>query len=190
MARQRRRRHLQSGGLRPEELKSGHGALARARESSRRHRTKNRAFGAYKFSASDGTETFPVAFGMVEGWPWPHRCDPTKYKRLHATVRFRDTDVAVASYPKTGTTWVEQIVLLLLHGADAKLDPASRNTYNARRNPLGCVWLEPMVASARRARMSLNQFDDLPAPRVLKIHAPFDAFRDAWSKRTTRRWRI
>ena len=88
----------------------------------------NRAFGAYKFSASDGTETFPVAFGMVEGWPWPHRCDATKYKRLHATVRFRATDVAVASYPKTGTTWVEQIVLLLLHGADAKLDPASRNT--------------------------------------------------------------
>ena len=117
---------------------------------------KNRAFGAYKFSASDGTETFPVAFGMVEGWPWPHRCDATKYKRLHATVRFRATDVAVASYPKTGTTWVEQIVLLLLHGADAKLDPASRNTYNARRNPLGCIWLEPMVASARRARMSLN----------------------------------
>ena len=113
---------------------------------------------------------------MVEGWPWPHRCDPAKYRRLHATVRFRDTDVAVASYPKTGTTWVEQIVLLLLHGADAKLDPASRNTYNARRNPLGCVWLEPMVASARRARMSLNQFHDLPAPRVLKSHAPFDAF--------------
>ena len=82
----------------------------------------------------------------------------------------------MASYPKTGTTWVEQIVLLLLHGADAKLDPASRNTYNARRNPLGCVWLEPMVASARRARMSLNQFADLPAPRVLKSHAPFDAF--------------
>jgi len=137
---------------------------------------KNRAFGAYKFSTTDGTETFPVAFGMVEGWPWPHRCDATKYKRLHATVKFRDTDVAVASYPKTGTTWVEQIVLLLLHGADAKLDPASRNTYNARRNPLGCVWLEPMVASARRARMSVNQFADLPAPRVLKSHAPFDAF--------------
>ena len=47
---------------------------------------QNRAFGAYKFSTTDGTETFPVAFGMVEGWPWPHRCDPAKYRRLHATV--------------------------------------------------------------------------------------------------------
>ena len=135
-----------------------------------------RAFGAYKFNASDGRETFPVSFGMVEGFPWPHRCDAEKYRRLHATARFRASDVAVASYPKTGTTWVEQIVLLLLHGTNAKLDPASRNTYNQRRNPLGCVWLEPMVASARRSRMTLAQFDDLPAPRVLKSHAPFDAF--------------
>ena len=124
---------------------------------------------------------------MVEGWPWPHP-RPREVQKTARYLAFRDTDVAVASYPTTGTTWVEQIVLLLLHGADAKLDPASR-TLRARRNPLGCVWLEPMVASARRARMSLNQFADLPAPRVLKSHAPFDAFLGPVVRMTTRRWR-
>ncbi|EGB04754.1 hypothetical protein AURANDRAFT_13301, partial [Aureococcus anophagefferens] len=89
----------------------------------------------------------------------------------------RPRDVTVASYPKTGTTWVEQIVLLLLHGSGVapKLDPASRNSYVPGRRDVGCVWLEPTVASKRGGRFTLDQFDAIPAPRVIKSHAPFDS---------------
>ncbi|KAH8044065.1 sulfotransferase [Aureococcus anophagefferens] len=136
-----------------------------------------RAFGSYTFNVSDGRETFPLWYGMTEGYPWSQPVDGARYDALHAGVRLRPRDVTVASYPKTGTTWVEQIVLLLLHGSGVapKLDPASRNSYVPGRRDVGCVWLEPTVASKRGGRFTLDQFDAIPAPRVIKSHAPFDS---------------
>ena len=134
-----------------------------------------RGFGQYTFRVSGASGTWPLWFSMTEGYPWSQPLDKARYDATHANVRLRSSDVTVASYPKTGTTWVEQIVLLLLHGSEVapKLDPASRNSYNPGRKNVGCVWLEPMVASARTPRFSLEQFDRIPAPRVLKSHAPF-----------------
>ena len=136
-----------------------------------------RAFGGYTFNVSDGSETFPLWYGMTEGYPWSQPVDGARYDALHAGARLRPRDVTVASYPKTGTTWVEQIVLLLLHGSGVapKLDPASRNSYVPGRRDVGCVWLEPTVASRRGGRFTLDQFDAIPAPRVIKSHAPFDS---------------
>ena len=54
----------------------------------------------------------------------------------------------VATYIKCGTTWAEQIVLLLLHGpaAVARLDPTRRNTYQPGQAEVGKIWLERTVA--------------------------------------------
>ena len=85
-----------------------------------------RAFGSYTFNVSDGRETFPLWYGMTEGYPWSQPVDRARYDALHAGARLRPRDVTVASYPKTGTTWGEQIVLLRAGGDDHVDQPWQR----------------------------------------------------------------
>ena len=103
-------------------------------------------------------------------------------------VRYRPTDVVIATFPKCGTTYVEQIVLLLLNGGRTeRLDPLSKNSGAAHDGGVGKVWPEACLVPrggdpsqyppGRPPRpemrpMLLSTFDALPAPRVLKTHAP------------------
>ena len=77
-------------------------------------------------------------------------------------VTFRDDDIVVATYAKTGTTWTQQIVGQLLHQrADALLLEASP-WIDFRPLPLEVV-LEGIAAQKHR--------------RFLKTHLPVDALR-------------
>tara|TARA_B110000090_G_C13040916_1_gene315635 strand:- start:35 stop:436 length:402 start_codon:yes stop_codon:yes gene_type:complete len=50
---------------------------------------------------------------------------------LEEHVRYRPSDIVIATFPKCGTTLTEQVVLLLLNGGDAAaLDPLSKNSAN------------------------------------------------------------
>lgn len=54
----------------------------------------------------------------------------SRWLDLDRKIVYRDTDILVVSYPKCGTTWIEQCVLMLLHDADAsKMNPAFKNVY-------------------------------------------------------------
>ena len=84
-------------------------------------------------------------------------------------------DIVVATYPKCGTTWMQQLVLLLLRGAEAAVVPM-------RDAP----WLEMSTSSAANGEKSssppihLDALCSLPPPdpavdrgrRVWKSHAP------------------
>ena len=105
-------------------------------------------------------------------------------------VRYRPSDIIIATFPKCGTTFVEQIVLLLLGGGVAEaLEPLTKNSCSAREGSgVGKVWpeaclvpdeaAEPLLYPPGRPQrpemrpMRLSAFDALPSPRVLKTHAP------------------
>lgn len=136
---------------------------------------KKKQYGLYSFNVSNGKETFKMNFAMVEGVPWPHSVGKEKYEECHETVRLRPRDIVVATYPKSGTTWVEQIVLLLVHGSELahKLSPQTRNAYS-KRTGMGKVWLEPMLAGPRGgSSFTTDAFDRIASPRVIKSHAPY-----------------
>ena len=98
-------------------------------------------------------------------------------------------DIHVVTFPKCGTTFTEQIVLLLLNGGDASsLDPKHQNGYSKDAPERGGkVWIESSVRvhakdfeldpPNRRARkLTLEEFNAIASPRVIKTHAPRDLF--------------
>ena len=73
---------------------------------------------------------------------------------------FRDTDIVIASYPKSGTTWAQQIVAqLLFHGAEG---------VSVRQHS---PWIELRVAKPERAAILEAQTHR----RFLKTHLPVEA---------------
>ncbi|KAJ1461522.1 P-loop containing nucleoside triphosphate hydrolase protein [Pelagophyceae sp. CCMP2097] len=135
-----------------------------------------RLHGRYAFQASLGDVVYKLGFAMVEGFPWPQPLDKEAYQRLRS-IALRPGDVIVASYPKSGTTWMEQIVLLLQHGSGVanRLDPKSRNEYNSKTG-VGKIWLEPYMALGHTQRKAVTReaFDAIRGPRLIKSHAPVD----------------
>lgn len=103
-------------------------------------------------------------------------------------------DIWMVTYPKCGTTLMEQIVLLLINAGDAsKLDPASKNQYN-QTTKKGKVWVDGLqmippesLAAIKKGKgkgkgksksgsMTWSEFEAIEAPRVLKTHAPRHMF--------------
>lgn len=55
--------------------------------------------------------------GSYHGIVYPPFVKGSVVDNARKTFTLRDDDIIVATYPKCGTTWMQQIVLLLLHGA-------------------------------------------------------------------------
>ena len=95
---------------------------------------------------------------------------PTKIRELHnhhfdSTIwnnfRFRDDDIIIATYAKSGTTWMQQIVAQMLFGGDPKLPVAEMSPWLDLRVPPKEVKLPSEEAQTHR--------------RILKTHLPLDA---------------
>jgi aryl sulfotransferase len=96
--------------------------------------------------------TYPVKTREVKN----ALCDSTRWNH----VRFRDGDIVVATYGKTGTTWTQQIVGQLIRQGEAGTLFDSSPWVDFRPVPLEIV-LEGIEAQTHR--------------RFLKTHLPIDA---------------
>lgn len=123
---------------------------------------------------------------------WLFETSPERLQLLR-TLRFRDDDVVLATFPKCGTTLCEEIVLLLRNGGDAsKMNPAGKNTWEASSG-VGKIWPEVNIHSAARKAqaegaervvprsgnathdemdlvLTPEEFDAVAGPRLLKSH--------------------
>ena len=96
-------------------------------------------------------------------WP-PKRCEVHNHHFDSTTwndFAFRDDDIVIATYAKSGTTWTQQIVAQMLFGGDPALAVAELSPWLDLRVPPKAVKLEAVEAQMHR--------------RILKTHLPVDA---------------
>ena len=75
--------------------------------------------------------------------------------------RFREDDVVIATYPKVGTNWMQQIVWQLVHGGPPGVD-GLRNV----------TWLDMRIADFKPI---IDAYEAQTHRRVIKTHLPLDA---------------
>ncbi len=100
-----------------------------------------------------------------ESYAWPKKTREFQNHHFDSTVwndfRFREDDIIVASYAKSGTTWMQQIVAQLLFNGAADLEVAEMSPWVDMRVPPKEVKLAALEAQTHR--------------RFLKTHLPVDA---------------
>ncbi|OYW39164.1 MAG: sulfotransferase [Hydrogenophilales bacterium 12-61-10] len=96
---------------------------------------------------------------------WPHKTRELHNHHFDSTIwndlAFRDDDIVIATYAKSGTTWMQQIVAQMLHGGDPDLAVAELSPWLDLRVPPKAVKLPQVEAQTGR--------------RILKTHLPVDA---------------
>jgi len=124
---------------------------------------------------------FPIQF--INGRSCPSWLNPKRWEMLQSNIKLRESDVMVVTYPKCGTTWAEQCILLLQNQCDtSKMNSATKNTYvpsmpenGGKIWPEACINQVPAVSARTGAEfvpISFQDFDSAPDPRTIKSHSP------------------
>ena len=96
---------------------------------------------------------------------WPRKTREMHTHHFDSTIwndfQFRNDDIIVSTYAKSGTTWTQQIVAQMLFGGDANLEVAALSPWMDLRVPPKEVKLAAVEALAHR--------------RFVKTHLPVDA---------------
>lgn len=100
---------------------------------------------------------------------------PSKYEEMGQRIydmEVRPDDVWVVSYPRTGSTWTQEMVWLLCNDLD--FDKA-KSALGQTRNPL--LELTALIANDKGSWKdglghSVDQVENMPSPRMIKTHLP------------------
>lgn len=102
---------------------------------------------------------------MTGNIPWPRKTRELHNHHFDSTIwndlKFRDDDIVIATYAKSGTTWMQQIVAQMTLGPDPALEVAEMSPWLDLRVPPPAVKLPLVEAQTHR--------------RFLKTHLPVDA---------------
>ncbi|PNF29575.1 hypothetical protein B7P43_G01904 [Cryptotermes secundus] len=111
--------------------------------------------------------------GIIKVWP-PGCAMFAEYRNYADRVRrlaVREDDVWVVTYPKSGTTWMQEMVWLLVNNLDYK---TARSILQTERSPYletGCLVKEAARTKAN-IRDSVREVEMLKSPRCIKTHLP------------------
>ncbi|XP_048373598.1 sulfotransferase 1C1-like [Sphaerodactylus townsendi] len=97
----------------------------------------------------------------VEGVPF-HRETAENWSRLW-TFEARPDDLLISTYPKAGTTWIEEIVDMVQHGGDSQ--KCARAPTHERIPFIDLFLPKPLVSGLEDAEV-------MPSPRTIKTHLP------------------
>ncbi len=102
---------------------------------------------------------------MSDNSAWPIKSRELHNHHFDSTIwndfKFRDDDIIIATYAKSGTTWMQQIVAQMLFNGDPDLAVAEMSPWLDLRIPPKAVKLPQVEAQTHR--------------RILKTHLPVDA---------------
>ncbi|XP_068105099.1 sulfotransferase 1C1-like [Hyperolius riggenbachi] len=73
----------------------------------------------------------------------------------------RPGDVLIATYPKSGTTWMQEIVDLVVHDGDEQI---------CQRGPI--FERIPFIEFSHVMKPGMEEINAMPSPRILKTHLP------------------
>jgi hypothetical protein len=129
------------------------------------------------------SQNFQVPTTRVNGIHHMGGCKQERWEYLNTNTKYKPGDILIVSYPKCGTTWSEQSVLLLLNGGNPnKLNPRFKNSYTTeQKDKPGKIWIETMIDQDPEVQkrmgdegrpLTWQEFDEVPSPRVIKTHAP------------------
>ena len=104
---------------------------------------------------------------MSETMKWPEKTRELHNHHFDSTIwndlKFRDDDIVIATYAKSGTTWMQQIVAQLMFDGDPDISVAEMSPWVDLRVPPKEVKLPLLEAQKHR--------------RFMKTHLPVDAIR-------------
>jgi aryl sulfotransferase len=102
---------------------------------------------------------------MTETLVWPKKIRELHNHHFDSTIwndfQFRNDDIIIATYAKSGTTWMQQIIAQMLFGPDPELEVAEMSPWLDLRIPPKAVKLPMVEAQTHR--------------RFQKTHLPLDA---------------
>nr|XP_003225300.2 PREDICTED: sulfotransferase 1C2 [Anolis carolinensis]XP_016851665.1 PREDICTED: sulfotransferase 1C2 [Anolis carolinensis]XP_016851666.1 PREDICTED: sulfotransferase 1C2 [Anolis carolinensis] len=99
----------------------------------------------------------------VEGILYPK--ETGMYWEEIQNFKARPDDLLICTYPKAGTTWMQEIVDMIQHGGDP--EKCARAPIYQRSPFVGCSFLISIPTS-------LEKIDAMPSPRTLKTHFPVE----------------
>ena len=96
---------------------------------------------------------------------WPKKTREMHNQHIDSTVwndfKFRDDDIIISTYAKSGTTWMQQIIYQMLSGGDTEQEVHAMSPWVDMRIPPKSVKLPALEAQTHR--------------RFVKTHLPVDA---------------
>src|SRR2546423_2535249 len=102
---------------------------------------------------------------MTDSALWPRKTRELQTRLFDSTVwndfKFRDDDIIISTYAKSGTTWMQQIVSQLLFSGETEQDTQAMSPWVDFRLPPKEVKLPALEAQTHR--------------RFVKTHLPVDA---------------